>query len=376
MDLEIANKIGSTPLIIAAEGGKDPMVEEMLDKNANTTVENLDGHTALMKAIIHGHTKVVKILLRTDAKEPDTERSGLTALHIACSSKDTKATMIDLLVVEGYGIDARGDTGRLPLHDASRIGNLDVAKALLEKQADVSMKDTTGRTATIVAWQNGHLEVTKLLRQHAKSIGISLDSLPAESSLPIWSLAKIGDQDRLDKALKLHYSAINVRDPDTDSTALHWAIRSRKIDITGLLDAGACVSAVDDHRRTALHIAAELGNYEATELILIHDAELESRNSWDLTPLAVALSRRNYLVAAQLVEAGAEIGDGMMSCDLQPILYESVRNGFLKAAERLFKVGADLEGRDEEGQTAIDLARAFGDAKVLDWVQRRAYQSE
>ena len=376
VDIDVPNSIGSTALIIAAESGKDEMVKEMLKKNADWRWQNHDGDTAFSKAIIHGHTSVVKALLDHNVKYHVADGPCANALHMACSSKKTKPEMIDLLLREGLQIDARGAHKDTPLHHACRVGNIDVAKTLLKWNANQFLEDNRGRTPLMVAWQNGHPDLVKLLQSHPNRGVMTYKGLPQDSSLPLWSMAKLGYKDLLETALRVPNADIHERDPDTESTALHWAIRSNNFQIEKLLlEAGARTGDVDDHGRTPLHIAAYLGDYEAGQLLLAFGADPKVRNTWDLTPLSIAQFRKHNFLAVLLLEADASIVEGSPQ-EIQATFCAAIEMGILTVAQLLSEHGADLQRRNEQGQTPIELARGSGNESLLEWLRQRLYQSD
>ena len=375
VDVNVPNAIGSTPLIIAAEKGRDEMVTELLLKGADWRRQNHDGYNAFSKAILHGHTHVVKTLLAHGAGYRDREDSRPTALHIACSSEKTTSDMVELLLHEGLQVNAQSDK-RTPLHNASRCGNIAVARTLIKSGADQSIKDSHGRTALVVAWQNGCSDLILLLQEYARRHGLTLGSLPDNSSLPLWSMAKQGHTDLLRAALHTQDIKDHHRDPDTESSALHWAIRSNNLEIAEiLLNAGAKTNEVDDHKRTPLHIAAYTTNYEATELLLTFKADPNIENSWGLTPLSIAWSRKDYFTAVRLVEAGAAVESRAAAQDIQETFCAAVQIGVLSVAKTLNNRGeVDLEARNAQGQTIVELANASGDAELVEWVRQLLYR--
>ncbi|KAL8672148.1 MAG: hypothetical protein Q9168_003371 [Polycauliona sp. 1 TL-2023] len=380
-NIDKPNDIGSTPLIIAAEGGKADMVRVILKKNADWRLRNLDGDTAFSKAIIHGHTDVVKALLDNGAYHRVTNESKRTILHVACSTESTRPEIIELLLEEHFPVNALGDRGDTALHNASRVGSRDVAEILLDRHADQTIKDEEGRTSLIVAWQNGHLHIVKLLQDCAVRDSITLDSLPEDARLPLWSLAKLHHHDLLIEALRTRSVEFEYQDPDTKFTALHWAVHSNELDIArALLMAGAKTGATDDHTRTPLHIAAYLSNYEATELLLEFNADPLAQNSWNMTPYWIALSKDAYSLAVLLLnammarpkEVGAVVDEGSRE-DTQATFYTAVGQGDVDVVELLSDHGVDLEGRDDEGRTVLELAEGSGNDELLSWIQDRLY---
>lgn len=382
VNVDTPNNIGSTPLIIAAEGGKADMVIAMLKKNADWRPQNQDGDTAFSKAVIHGHVSVVRALLNHGVEHHVAEGSKRTLLHVACSSGKTKPTMIDLLLEKGLQIDEQGDRGDTPLHNAARTGNTDVIRTLLNLGADQLIEDHEHRSPLTVAWQNGHSNLVKLLQSHAIHKGITSANLSEDSRLPLWSMAKLHYKDLLQESLLKENSRIHERDPDTESTALHWAIRTNDLEIAKmLLEAGAETGDVDDHKRTPLHIAAYTENYEAAELLLEFHADPSVRSSWDLTPYAIALSRKTYPLAVRHLEAlvlkpleASHLIDEGSPRDTQATFCAAVQMGLFDVVLLLSKHKVDLEGRNEQGMTVIELAEASGNDELLDWLRRQIFR--
>ena len=373
VEINTPNAIGSTPLIIAAEGGKHEMVEQMLKKDADYEVQNHDGYNALSKAILHGHDRVAKMLLDHNAKHGASTASSANALHIACASEKTKPDLLNNLMKMGLKID-----DATSLHKACKVGKPENVEALLALKADHTVKDRHDRTPLIVAWQNGHSAVVQLLQNHANSQKTPPEPLPSDSTLPTWSLAKLGHVSILQTTLQASSSAVLDRDPDTDSTALHWALRSKHpahLEITQLLlKANAEPNALDDHKRTPLHNAAYLGNYEATKLLLEYKADPNIKNTWGLTPLSIAQSREFFFVAVELIDGGANIEDGEIG-GMQGTFCAAVQIGNLKVAKEVlaYGKGVDLEGRDKQGRNVVELARRSGDDDVMLWVREAMY---
>ena len=273
-------------------------------------------------------------------------------------------------------INAADSHGRTPLFDASRVGNLDVARALLGSGADQSIKDLHGRTPLLVAWQNGHSDLVTLLRDDGDSKSLVLESLPEDSSLPLWSMAKLGHTVLLRDALNTENPNTCPRDPDMESTALHWAIHTNNLEIAEiLLKAGSSIDEVNDYKRTALHIAAYMANYEATELLLQFKANPDIRDSWHLTPLSIALTRDAYFIAVRLLEAGAAIEQGVRQRDLQETFCAAVQMGLIGVAKRLVNHGVNLEGRNADGKTALELANDSANGTLLEWLRQLIYKA-
>jgi ankyrin repeat protein len=77
------------------------------------------------------------------------------------------------------------------LHDAVGRNQLDVAKYLLDKGADVNAVTTDGLTPLHMASQNGNIEMTKLLLER----GAKINALDAKGWTPLDRAQKWGHQD-------------------------------------------------------------------------------------------------------------------------------------------------------------------------------------
>jgi ankyrin repeat protein len=142
----------------------------------------------------------------------------------------------------------------------------------------------------------------------------------------------------------------------------------------------ALVGAVDVHRKTPLHLAAEHDHPEIAELLIAAGAELEAWTTWGATPLewaGVLGSRRagDVLLAhgARLTLASAA-GLGLM--DALPRLYRddgavsaafvlACRNGHTDAARFLLDRGADVDARGFFGATGLHWAAHNGHADTV-----------
>ena len=140
------------------------------------------------------------------------------------------------------------------------------------------------------------------------------------------------------------------------------------------------VGAVDVHRKTPLHLAAEHDHAEVAELLLDAGAELEAWTSWGATPLewaGVLGSRRagDVLLAhgARLTLATAA-GLGLID-DLPRLARQdgavsaafvlACRNGHTDAARFLLDRGANVDARGFFGATGLHWAAHYGHADTV-----------
>ncbi|MBO5997921.1 MAG: ankyrin repeat domain-containing protein [Alphaproteobacteria bacterium] len=95
VNLETPDGRKNVPLSFASYYGKAELVQTLIDNKADINHQNSMGYTALMTAVVMGHTQVVKKLLDAGAKV-DIARHGRTALDMAkkCGRQDIEQLLI------------------------------------------------------------------------------------------------------------------------------------------------------------------------------------------------------------------------------------------------------------------------------------------
>ncbi|MFT7808996.1 KN motif and ankyrin repeat domain-containing protein 4-like [Arapaima gigas] len=90
-----ASQAGQTALMLAVSHGRTAMVRLLLDCQADVNVQDHDGSTALMCACENGHTDIVRLLLERDCDLNVMDKEGHTALSVALQA--SHSDVVDLL---------------------------------------------------------------------------------------------------------------------------------------------------------------------------------------------------------------------------------------------------------------------------------------
>lgn len=122
-------------------------------------------------------------------------------------------------------------------------------------------------------------------------------------------------------------------------------------------------TATDDHgiAKTAAQgsVEVEEEHEDAAADDLLSEALLQAVNSGDVDALQ------------ESIQAGADIDHRYPGAGLRTALHLAVMSGNMSVVQWLTLLGADLEMCDAEGQSALDLARAAGNAWIAEFLEER-----
>jgi ankyrin repeat protein len=138
------------------------IVKALLDRGAKTTIRGRERETPLTVAIMANNQSCIKMLLSLGADVNSVENYGDTPLHVAVAMLDS-GTIRELLR-RGARVNAQDESGATPLmYEASE--HIEVMKALLSGHPDLSLKDSKGKTALMLAKEYNHPEIIDLLKE-------------------------------------------------------------------------------------------------------------------------------------------------------------------------------------------------------------------
>ncbi len=166
----------------------------LLDAGAKVDSANPDGETALMEAISGGDLSIVQMLVNAGANVNPIEKfHNQTPLMYAAASSRNAAEMVKLLLSKGADVKPRALYSDWPSQVTSEprtqyrsVGGLNallyaarggygdacVCEDLIAAGADVNLPTPEGITPLMIALDNSHNEVAKLLMDKGANINV------------------------------------------------------------------------------------------------------------------------------------------------------------------------------------------------------------
>ncbi|MBI5410745.1 MAG: ankyrin repeat domain-containing protein [Nitrospirae bacterium] len=346
---------GVTPLMMAASRGHIEVVQYLLERGADPTLEDASGHTALYHARAWKQRDVVEVLndfiskkerreaerrkaeARREAERREVEAKRETERKVAeakrqAEEQDRVAALKaeeERREAERREAEAKKEAERQARNAALLVaaGNGDAAavREKLDQGAEINGVYANGVTALILAAENGHREVVTLLLERGAD-------------------AKTQDQQGRDALMLAAYKG-------------HVPV------VQLLLDKGGDVNRSDATSFTPLILASEEGHAAMVKLLLERGAGVKAKDRDDRTALIVAAGKGYLAVVKLLLDRGSPLEAKDKSG--YTALMVAALNGHVPVVQALLDEGADVLATNPDGDTAMRLAQQRGQTQVV-----------
>ncbi|KAI3447352.1 hypothetical protein Pfo_004017 [Paulownia fortunei] len=267
--------------------------------------------------------------------------------------------------------DSVDSDGQSLLHLAIAQGRPDLVQLLLEFEPDIEAHSRSGSSPLEAAAASGEELIVELLLAHKAS--------PERSESSTWGpihLAAGNGHAEVLRHLLLKGANVNALTKD-GNTALHLAVEERRRDCT------------------PLHIASSLGDEQILKLLLHKGANKDVRNkagktAYDLAAenghtklfdalklgenLCVAARKGELRMILRLLENGASINGRDQNG--WTALHRAAFKGRIDVARALIEKGINVNAKDEDGYTALHCAVESGQADVLELLVKKGADME
>ena len=386
-----ANDIGVTPLLLAATNGSPTMVARLLKAGANANAALESGETPLMAAARAGNAEAVRQLLIARAAVNAKENwRGQTALMWAVAQK--RPGVVQALIEAGADIHARTKSwyelvnptgsedgsgvewveqgGFTALLFAAREGDLQSARLLLEKGANVNDSAANGASALVIAAHSNNPALAAFLLDkgadpNAAAAGygaLHLAILHADLTLVRQLLARGANPNLpLERATAGRRSSaeLQLRPAVRGATPFWIAARFGEPHVMqALIDAGADPLFVKTTGVPAIVQASEVNGRPLPEpagmTALMAALAPENIRRRLLTPTANA--EEPVVLEAVKIAIARGIDVNAVDDDGDSAMHRAVRLRFNSVVQFLAENGARLDVRNKEGQTPLMIA--------------------
>ena len=323
-----------TDLMLAAWKGNEQQCRQRL-KQDDVNTSDQQGYTALMRAAMKNHGKVLALLLENNADINLQNQQGETALYLAAVAGHDES--VTVLLQNKAHVNRAAKNGSTPLIAAVRADHAVVTQKLLAAKADANVQQDNGATALHLALMNKQNAMAGQLL----SGGARFDLYDRQGRSP------------------LHLAAMNNKTELLDK----------------MIAAGANINSMDKSGYTLLSYVTEYGSAPSVSSLIKRgaDANVASR-SGNNTPLMMAADKGLDASVSILVENTADINHKNNHGDTALIL--AARNGSVIIVKTLLAHGAKVNVRNQNKNTALDVAKLENRSEVVELLDQQQSAGE
>lgn len=256
-DTNVMDNMGYTPLFLSVDAQSYDTTEFLLKNKANPNYKHPISEEPILHTAIYRHNlKIIQLLTYYGADVHCQDRMDRTALEAATYTDYWPAVS---LLVDGYNadVDKRGYHGGTALLYAVGNNNLKSIEIIMRKNPDIHIEDGYGTSPVNLALGKEYFDALKKMLDMKKEFTDEEDK-NLEKYLIV-------------AARHNHPHVINIIAP-----------YCKNIDFK------------DADGKTAIHHAASMGNFEAFEALVSHNAKLDELDNQNRTPLMDAVKKTFY----------------------------------------------------------------------------------
>jgi ankyrin repeat protein len=309
--------------------------------SANATDGGFENVPALVLAAEQGQRPMIELLLEHGA-DPDFTTGGpgeqdiRNAMRVAVRQADQ--SLIDLFVAHGGDL-----TPPAFLFDACEGGQMDMVERLLPLHPNLDqLVDVDGLGLIAYATIGDNMPVVERLIAAGASVNPPAGGVPVTPPLMIACSVR---NEPIFNLLLEKGAQVNVADPRTQMTPLHYAVSSQwMVGVETLLAKSAALEAKNAIGETPFIIAAWRNDIPIMEALYAKGADIMARMDNEITALHQAATRsRDGAALTWLLDRGLEVnaldGNGLTALDY---IWREAAGDVLRA--RGGKTGAELRG--------------------------------
>ena len=304
--IDVFDKNDKTPLCYAVKNNYHDIITYLLDNKANTEF-HYNGETVLCYATRTKNWDLVTLLVNHETSPTNVntiDQNEYMPLHYAIL--DENYEIIEFLLKNGadtetlFNLSDDETYKKTPLNYAARKNNLQLLNLLIKHGADLYSQNTYELTSLELATLNGHIEIAKALLENEYDIS-HLNNQDNNQGTPLWDAITSSHYknniDRLEMIKLLLDNGANIETRYNGETPLCYATRTNMFDLVKeLIERKADIEAKDNLGNTPLHLAVVNGHTVIVKYLLNHkdkDAPIEPIDNNSNAPLPLINSVNN-----------------------------------------------------------------------------------
>lgn len=251
------------------------------------------------------------------------------------------------------------------LHEAARIGNIDLLRSLLEEKINPNVRGEKYKTAQMEAALSSHLDCLSALKYHGAD-EFAIDEL----GRTVLHVAVMANQHKAVAWLLQSYPPPPAQPPKRKASRM-----SRATEVMTKLQSHKVLREVSDGEGSRpLHVASKLSLPGMAKLLLDDGAVVDSRDNWGRTPLMDAIIFNHKSVMLVLLGSGADI----TAADAQSMtsLHWAARYNRNDLLKILLERGADGTVYTNYGDLPIHSAAREGHIEAIGCLLNEKLQSD
>jgi ankyrin repeat protein len=361
--------------------GNRAMLEHLLKRGADINTPSITGRTPLHQYCGGNDVEFIRFLLDHGANPNAADKDGTMPIHLAVTRDSAEAkTIVEMLLQRGATLDVfaqaqlgqtdkvlaavkehpdlldkpGGIGGQTLLHIAAGRGNLALVQTLVERGADLELKNAwAGWTPLHSAAGAGHARVVAYLIQQGAKV-----EAPGVYNQGILFTAAM--QGHAEVVRLLCAAGANV-EATTDwgySPLVSAAGEGHREVVKALLDAGANINQICKGS-SALYRAVSYGKEDVAIFLLERGADLNASRDTSSPPLHDAASRDSVVLIKALLKAGEDVN--CLNDRGDTALDRALSNGRTDAVKALREAGGMLGHELFGPERVAPLIRQLGD---------------
>ncbi|CAF0981259.1 unnamed protein product [Didymodactylos carnosus] len=360
--IEMQDKNNNTALCLAAEHGCEETVKILLKNKAQRNARGKEFYQPIHLAAKSGNVRVLEILLddaSMNVQKLSVKSNKETPLHVACQYNRTGAVqhLIQSLTQNktriSDHIEHADNKDYTPLLTAAYYDHFDCVKTLVKNGAIMTdVKDDGERNILQICAKRLSINVLKeiLVQLPERKLHEMVKNCDKFGNNPLHSTGRANnshihspdidkkeveicqlllntfmskqqsstiesERDTASAFVKHSTEMITKRNNDYRTLLYEACLRGKVAFIQYLVEKiitkerHSLLEVVDDELKTALHIAADVGQVEIVKLLIEYGANIEARDMNDSTPLYEACSRNQYRCAKLLIKNHVPLDD-------------------------------------------------------------------